>query len=219
MSKTRRASSAPVPAGRRSQKRDAILVAAKALFLEHGYAGTSMDAVTERAAVSKPTVYRYFASKQELFRAVMESLGAMLGGILDELDVDALSLEEALSALAEPVLTIMLSEKGLAFFRILVEARPIDSQVARSYHEQVEAPILRAFTAVLRAHGRSDADAVRLLDGLRAPVLPLLVGSREPPREAEVAAMARDAVRAIGPLDPGLRAARRSPIGDATRKS
>ena len=38
-------------------KREAILEAAKCLFLRHGYAGSSMDAIAAHAGVSKLTVY------------------------------------------------------------------------------------------------------------------------------------------------------------------
>jgi TetR/AcrR family transcriptional regulator, mexJK operon transcriptional repressor len=49
------------------QKRQSILDAARALFLERGYAGTSMDDVASRADVSKQTVYAHFADKTRLF--------------------------------------------------------------------------------------------------------------------------------------------------------
>ncbi|SNY94134.1 transcriptional regulator, TetR family [Cohaesibacter sp. ES.047] len=49
-----------------------ILAAAERLFLEHGYVGTTMDAVAEEAAVTKQTVYRYFPSKADLVIALIE---------------------------------------------------------------------------------------------------------------------------------------------------
>ena len=59
--------------GRSARKRAAILGAAHALFLQKGYAGTSMDDVAARAAVSKQTVYKHFADKQRLFTEVITS--------------------------------------------------------------------------------------------------------------------------------------------------
>jgi TetR/AcrR family transcriptional repressor of mexJK operon len=41
--------------------------AARELFLQHGYAGTSMDDVAALAGVSKQTVYKHFVDKQQLF--------------------------------------------------------------------------------------------------------------------------------------------------------
>ena len=59
--------------GRSARKRAAILGAAHALFLQRGYAGTSMDDVAARAAVSKQTVYKHFDDKQRLFVEVITS--------------------------------------------------------------------------------------------------------------------------------------------------
>ena len=62
-----------VDLGRSARKRAAILDAAHELFLQKGYAGTSMDDVAARAAVSKQTVYKNFADKQRLFTEVITS--------------------------------------------------------------------------------------------------------------------------------------------------
>lgn len=52
----------------RSQwKHRAIVDAARSLFLENGFAGTSMDEVAALARVSKQTVYKHFVDKQSLF--------------------------------------------------------------------------------------------------------------------------------------------------------
>ena len=57
--------------GRTERKRQAILTAARAAFLEHGYAGTSMDQIAAAASVSKQTVYKHFADKDRLFESVI----------------------------------------------------------------------------------------------------------------------------------------------------
>jgi AcrR family transcriptional regulator len=56
---------------RSDRKRRAIIEAATAAFLEHGYRGTSMDVVAARAGVSKQTVYQHFGDKQRLFRELV----------------------------------------------------------------------------------------------------------------------------------------------------
>ncbi|MBB3227779.1 AcrR family transcriptional regulator [Luteibacter sp. Sphag1AF] len=55
------------------EKRAAILEAAKQLFTQGGFAGTSMDAVAAAASVSKLTVYSHFGDKDNLFREVIRS--------------------------------------------------------------------------------------------------------------------------------------------------
>ncbi|HWX44422.1 MAG TPA: helix-turn-helix domain-containing protein [Solirubrobacteraceae bacterium] len=42
------------------------------LFLERGYKGTSMDAIAQAADVTKPVIYACFASKAELFGALLD---------------------------------------------------------------------------------------------------------------------------------------------------
>jgi AcrR family transcriptional regulator len=53
------------------RRRPEVLDAALGLFLEHGYDGTSMQAVADRAGVTKPVVYACFPGKDELFRALL----------------------------------------------------------------------------------------------------------------------------------------------------
>ncbi len=57
---------------RQAAKREQIAVAARKLFLEQGYAGTSMDAVSAEASVSKQTLYTYFPAKVDLLKAILE---------------------------------------------------------------------------------------------------------------------------------------------------
>ena len=51
----------------------AILTAALELFTEHGHAGTSIEQIARRAGVGKLTVYRRWASKDELIAAAVEA--------------------------------------------------------------------------------------------------------------------------------------------------
>src|SRR5687768_18325929 len=54
------------------RRRPLVLDAAYNLFLENGFEGTSMDAIAAAAGVSKPVVYDCFASKDELFTAMLD---------------------------------------------------------------------------------------------------------------------------------------------------
>jgi AcrR family transcriptional regulator len=59
---------------RRKEARPAeILEAALATFQERGFAGTRLADVAARAGVTKGTIYLYFPSKKELFKAVVRS--------------------------------------------------------------------------------------------------------------------------------------------------
>ena len=66
-----KASLAPKRARRKEARPGELLEAALDLFVEKGFAGTRMEEVAARAGVSKGTVFLYFASKEELFKAVV----------------------------------------------------------------------------------------------------------------------------------------------------
>jgi AcrR family transcriptional regulator len=52
--------------------RDALVAAARELFGERGYDGTSIGAVLEAAGVARGALYHHFATKEELFDAVLD---------------------------------------------------------------------------------------------------------------------------------------------------
>jgi AcrR family transcriptional regulator len=52
--------------------RRAVLDAGRELFIERGYAATTVDAIAQRAGVSKPTVFTAVGNKQALLRAVRD---------------------------------------------------------------------------------------------------------------------------------------------------
>jgi TetR/AcrR family transcriptional regulator len=59
-----------------SQGARAILQAATELFAQESFSSVSVGAIAERANVSKSNVFHHFASKEELFLAVMREAGA-----------------------------------------------------------------------------------------------------------------------------------------------
>ncbi len=59
-----------------------MLDAAVAAFARHGYQAASMDEIAEAAGVSKPLVYLYLKSKEELFMAcVRREIGALVAAV------------------------------------------------------------------------------------------------------------------------------------------
>jgi TetR/AcrR family transcriptional regulator, mexJK operon transcriptional repressor len=92
------------PAGPRAEaKRQAIVKAARELFLREGF-DVSVDLIATEAGVSKVTVYNHFGSKEALFIGVIkDALDAPLGGslvtALDRL-ADADDLRAALTSAA-----------------------------------------------------------------------------------------------------------------------
>jgi AcrR family transcriptional regulator len=55
-----------------AQRRETIEGAATALFAERGYQGASIDEIARRSGVTPPVLYDHFASKQDLYRRLLE---------------------------------------------------------------------------------------------------------------------------------------------------
>jgi len=51
-----------------AQRRDVILLAAEGVFGDCGYSATTMEAVADKAGISKGSIYNYFQNKQDLFQ-------------------------------------------------------------------------------------------------------------------------------------------------------
>jgi TetR/AcrR family transcriptional repressor of nem operon len=99
------------------QTRTQLLDAAESLFLSHGYGGASVDAILERAGLSKGAFFHHFTSKAELAHALIERYAEADRDVLtdslaraERLSRDPLQqvlilvglYEEMLSGLAEP---------------------------------------------------------------------------------------------------------------------
>ena len=57
---------------RTADRRAEILAEALELMAEHGYHGASLRDLAKRLGISQPSLYHYFASKRDLFRAIIE---------------------------------------------------------------------------------------------------------------------------------------------------
>ena len=61
---------------RKAQRRTAILDAALHCFIHKGYYNASMNEIAQAAGISKPGLYLYFTSKDQLFIELFEHIGA-----------------------------------------------------------------------------------------------------------------------------------------------
>ena len=59
---------------RGDQVRKRILEAAEVLFVQQGFAGTSVSQITKRAQVNQSLIYHHFGSKASLWRAVKQNI-------------------------------------------------------------------------------------------------------------------------------------------------
>lgn len=69
--------------------RGQLIEVATGLFAEHGYEGTSVEAVQASSGVSRGSLYHHFPGKESLFLAVLEEVGARIGRQGEEAARDA----------------------------------------------------------------------------------------------------------------------------------
>ena len=166
---------------RRVQKtRELIRAAAQRLFLQQGYLGTSTDAILAEAGISsKETLYRHYASKEELFVDVLGHLTLeqpRISSRLSEMPAphDLLSLRQALATIAREILSIMIQPEYLALLRVIMAETPRFPQLGPLFRATVPERGLFILTALLRQASEQniiadvDFDAVThaLLGGL-----------------------------------------------------
>jgi len=122
------------PASSRGQKRKAkVLSAATKLFLTVGYGETSIDAIVEISGGSKATLYSYYPTKADLFRAVVDSIVTHHETpVLKSLD----NVKDTLTSFAEHRLSVVFAAEHRALIRLIVAERERFPDIARMYYEQ-----------------------------------------------------------------------------------
>jgi TetR/AcrR family transcriptional repressor of mexJK operon len=146
-----------------------LIAAAREVFLESGYGGTTMDAVAARAQISKASLYREHPSKDALFAAVVRAWAeAGRDAMRPHLQrlVEGRDTRADLIGLAEIMRMGILSRDVLNMRRLITsEARRLP-HVAAGYLEDSWERNLRALAEALRSLG--DQGRLRLHDPLVA---------------------------------------------------
>lgn len=107
-----------VKKSRSELKQEAIITAAKKLFIEHGVKGTSMDKLSEVAQVSKRTVYNHFENKEVLVMQIMTDLWRQATVQLDVKYQPHLPLAEQLEAILLAEAKVLCSQDYLDISRV-----------------------------------------------------------------------------------------------------
>ncbi|HET7395772.1 MAG TPA: TetR/AcrR family transcriptional regulator [Gammaproteobacteria bacterium] len=117
-----------------SSKRDAILEAARKVFLEVGFGATSMDTIASEAKVSKQTVYNHFGSKEDLFAAMIRNSCEQMTLAFAEAAKDG-NPEKTLRAIGQLHASFMASDDKHALRRIMMAEVSRFPDLARIYYE------------------------------------------------------------------------------------
>jgi TetR/AcrR family transcriptional repressor of mexJK operon len=116
-------------------KRQAILDAAKNLFISNGYDGSSMDAIAAEAGVSKLTVYSHFTDKETLFCAAVKSkCEEQLPELFFELAADA-PIENVLLTIGRSFNALINSRESVELHRLMVTQATQNPKLSQLFYE------------------------------------------------------------------------------------
>jgi len=122
----------PVTA-RGEQTRQNLLAAAEQEFGEKGFHKASISSITQRAGVAQGTFYIYFASKEEVLRALVRHMGRKVRHTLTEATESMPDRTEQEKSGLEHFLAFAVEHKNL--YRVVMESQFIDESIHREYYE------------------------------------------------------------------------------------
>lgn len=150
------------PRPRGETRRAQILDAATAVFLEHGYAGTTIDLVVARAGASKATIYSFFGGKEGLFSALIDERAERILAGFPDIEVEHVDIPAALADIARRYMDVAMNPEAIGLYRlILAEGPRFPDLVANFYRvgqDRVTGSLAKALRTWARA-GRIRADA------------------------------------------------------------
>jgi TetR/AcrR family transcriptional regulator, mexJK operon transcriptional repressor len=154
---------------RSDRKRNALLLAATEIFLDQGYDSTSMDDVAAKAAVSKPTVYKYFSDKERLFAEIVRATTGEIDDLM-RLVVETMggqtSVESSLIVLARRFITALMQPRILRLRRLVIANADRFPDVGRNWYEQGFERVLATLAVTFR--GLADRKLLHVDDPLLA---------------------------------------------------
>jgi TetR/AcrR family transcriptional repressor of mexJK operon len=200
----------PQEEGRTPRKRRAIVEAATEGFLRNGYRGTSMDEIAALARVSKQTVYKHFADKENLFSAIVTAAVDVAGDpVLEDATVlaDSQDLAADLRAFARRQLRLVMQPQLMRLRRLVIGEANRFPDLGRAFYERGAGRSIAALATAferLTESGRLRVDDPELAAAhfnwlvMAAPVnRAMLLGDDAIPTTAELDRYADGGVRAF----------------------
>ncbi|WP_282154202.1 TetR/AcrR family transcriptional regulator [Ruegeria atlantica] len=103
-----------------ASKHAQIIEAAVAEFQEKGFAAASMDRISAQAEVSKRTLYKYFESKENLFRSIVLELSNRFAAVRDIRYEKGRDIRKQLTDLAWAEGRILMLPEVMAMARMVI---------------------------------------------------------------------------------------------------
>lgn len=118
----------------RDVRREAILDAAAAVFMEVGFSAASMSEIAARVGGSKGTLYNYFKNKEDLFEAYIQRYCAFQQEAMDELLASRGEMRVTLEAVGRSFLDVSISEMGIRNFTLVAAESRRAPEIGRAFY-------------------------------------------------------------------------------------
>ena len=144
---------------RRKEARPGEIVdAALAVFAQKGFAAAKLDDIARGAGISKPTLYLYFETKEEIFHTVAR---AAVASFLEALESQAAAADMPFAELAPRLLSraaaIMKGGRVPAIARMVIGESRNFPDLARIWHDDVVASVIGMVAGIIaRAQARGE---------------------------------------------------------------
>lgn len=142
-----------------NERRAAILASAIDLFAQKGFRGTTTREIAAAAGVSEPVIYQHFATKSELYTAIVDHM-------IEDLKLKALELNKLREAATTQQFFYWLGMQVLDWFseggrrsRLLFYSALEGHELARIWHEKATGLVLSHLEPVI--HDRIDQGLFR----------------------------------------------------------
>jgi pimeloyl-ACP methyl ester carboxylesterase/AcrR family transcriptional regulator len=145
---------------RKAVKKERILDAALKEFSKNGFSGASMQAIAERAEVSKPTLYQYVGQKEDLFLAVLDQGSATILAPFQHAQTQ--NMVNVLWRFAWSYAEYVMRPDNLAIARLMIAEAERVPDVVRQFQEQGPSRARAGIARYLRS--QSDAGHLRVED-------------------------------------------------------
>ena len=123
---------------RKEARPQEILEAALAVFAEKGFSAARMEDISQRAGVTKGTIYLYFDSKEALFKAlVRESLAPTIRGVIEQVRAYQGSSRDLLVLVLTTVGTFIRTSDRVVLPKIVIAEAGNFPELVRFYREEI----------------------------------------------------------------------------------
>ncbi len=99
-------------------RKKAIVEAAREVFSERGYDGTTLDSVAEKSEFAKGTLYKFFRNKEELYLSVVEDVFREINDIAEKAMSEELAVRDKFALFIDRLITHFSDHAD--FFRLLM---------------------------------------------------------------------------------------------------